>query len=114
MSGSFEPLAGIVTTDLAAITRGRFVAQSRLAQIAQTGVGWIQANLALTAFSTVANPNMWGSGGDLRLVPHLNARSRSQSTGGQTPFDMIMGNLVEIDGSVWSWCTRSILREPAA
>lgn len=114
MSGSFEPLAGIVTTDLAAITRGRFVAQSRLAQIAHAGVGWIQANLALTAFSTVANPNIWGSGGDLRLIPDLNARYRSQSTGSQTPFDMIMGNLVEIDGSAWSGCTRSILRDAAA
>src|SRR5690606_20856081 len=90
------------------------VAQSRLAQIACTGVGWIQANLALTAFSTVANPNIWGSGGDLRLIPDLNARYRSQSTGSQTPFDMIMGNLVEIDGSAWSGCTRSILRDAAA
>jgi glutamine synthetase len=114
MSGSLEPLAGVVTTDLAAITRGRFVTESRLAKIAATGLGWIQTNLSLTAFSTAATPNIWGSAGDLRLIPDFNARYRCHATGSQTPFDMIMGDLVEIDGSSWSGCTRSILKNAAA
>jgi len=36
-----EPLAAVVTTDLAAITRGRFVAAKNLERIASTGIGWV-------------------------------------------------------------------------
>lgn len=114
MSGLLEPLAGIVTTDLAAVTRGRFVTESRLSEIAATGVGWIPTNLSLTAFSTSAVPDIWGSGGDLRLIPDFGARFRSHGTGGETAFDMIMGNLVEIDGSPWIACPRTILQNAQA
>ena len=33
-------LTGIVTTDIAAVTRGRFIATERLATITDTGVGY--------------------------------------------------------------------------
>lgn len=114
MSGLLEPLAGIVTTDLAAITRGRFVPESRLQDLAATGTGWIQTNLSLTAFGTTANPNIWGSRGDLRLIPDFSAHYRSHATGGESPFDMVMGNLVEIDGSPWSACSRTVLKKAEA
>jgi glutamine synthetase len=114
MVSLLEPLAGVVTTDLAAITRGRFVAESKLEKIAATGVGWIQTNLSLTAFSVGAEPNIWGSGGDLRLIPDFNARYRCNATGSESPFDMIMGDLVEIDGSPWAACSRTILKNAQA
>lgn len=114
MAGLLEPLTGVVTTDLAAITRGRFVAESKLEKIAATGVGWIQTNLSLTAFSVGAEPNIWGSGGDLRLIPDFNARFRCNGTGSETPFDMIIGDLVEIDGSPWAACSRTILKSAQA
>ena len=61
-----EPLVAVVTTDLAAITRGRFVAAKNLERIAQTGIGWLPANISLTAFNSIAHPNPWG---DLRRGP---------------------------------------------
>lgn len=114
MTSPVEPLAAIVTTDLAAITRGRSVAASRLDKIAATGVGWLQANLSLTPFNSIADPNPWGSSRDLRLIPDLAARFRTSLTGAATPFDMVVGNLAELDGSPWLGCTRTMLIEALA
>lgn len=110
MTSSHPPLTAVVTTDLAAITRGRFVAESRIPSIAAAGIGWLQANLSLTPFGTIADPNPWGSAGDLRILPDLEARLRTAETGSATAFDMIPGNIVELDGSPWSCCTRTLLR----
>lgn len=114
MSGTIEPLVAVVTTDLAAVTRGRSVVASRLEKIASTGVGWLQANLSLTPFNTIVDPNPWGSSGDLRLIPDPSARFRTTLTGAATPFDMVAGNLVELDGSPWLGCTRTMLLEALA
>ncbi|TJW17564.1 MAG: glutamine synthetase [Mesorhizobium sp.] len=114
MTSTVEPLVAVVTTDLSAITRGRSVVESKLQKIAATGVGWLQANLALTPFNSVIDPNPWGSSGDLRLVPDLNARFRTALTGSATPFDMVAGNIVELDGSPWLGCTRTMLRDALA
>lgn len=114
MSGKVESLVAIVTTDLAAVTRGRFVAESRLERIAATGVGWVPANLSLTAFSSIVDPNPWGSSGDLRLVPDVNARFRTTFTGSDTAFDMVAGNIVALDGGRWPGCTRTLLAEALA
>jgi glutamine synthetase len=112
--GGFEPLAGIVTTDLAAITRGRFVPARRLERMAESGIGWLQADLSLTPFNTIVHPNPWGSTGDLRLVPDLSARFRTSATGTATPFDLVCGDLVELDGIPWSCCPRTMLRQALA
>jgi len=111
MSAAVEPLVGIVTTDLVAVTRGRFVVESRLDRIAETGVGWLQANLSLTPFNSIVDPNPWGSSGDLRLIPDRNARFRTSLTGSPTPFDMVAGDLVELDGAPWPCCTRTLLKD---
>lgn len=108
------PLVSIVTTDLAAITRGRPVTQDRLDRVAATGVGWVPANLCLTAFNTIASPNPWGSSGDLRIIPDLEARYTTDRTGSPTAFDMVMGDIVELDGTPWSACTRIQLKEALA
>ncbi len=109
MTPPVEPLVAIVTTDLAAVTRGRSVAESRLEKVADTGVGWLQANLSLTPFNSIVVPNPWGSSGDLRLVPDSAARFRTVLTGSATPFDMVAGNIVELDGTPWLGCTRTML-----
>lgn len=109
MTASYEDLTGIVTTDISGATRGRFIATSRLDKAAATGVGWLQANLSLTPFNSIAQPNPWGSSGDLRLIPDIASRFRSTNTSAHTPFDLVPGNLVELDGKPWSCCTRTML-----
>ena len=108
------PLVSIVTTDLAAISRGRPLTHERLDRIAEVGVGWVPANLCLTAFNTIADPNPWGSVGDLRIIPDQAARYTTDRTGAQTPFDMVMGDIVELDGTPWSSCTRTQLKDALA
>ena len=102
-------LTGIVTTDLAAMTRGRFVPADKLESFAATGTGWVPANISLTPFGGIADPNPWGSTGDLRMIPDLNARLRTDKTGSPTPFDIVPAYLVDLDGSPWSACTRHAL-----
>ncbi len=104
-------LTGIVTTDLAAITRGRFVPTAQLEKYIAHGVGWVPANVCITAFDVIATPNPWGSIGDLRLIPDMHARYRTAQTGSPTPFDMILGDLVTLEGSAWACCTRTQLRK---
>lgn len=107
-------LASIVTTDLAAVTRGRPVPADRLESYATTGVGWVPANLCLTPFNTIADPNPWGSTGDLRILPDLSARYATGATGAGTPLDLVMGDIVDLDGAPWEGCPRTRLREALA
>lgn len=81
---------------------------------AATGIGWLQANLSLTPFNSIVAENPWGSSGDLRILPDLKARYRTDLTGGSTPFDMVAGDIVDLDGNAWLGCTRSMLRKALA
>lgn len=106
-----EHLVTVVTTDLSAITRGRSVPQGSLEKIAGTGIGWVPANLSLTPFGSIATLSPWGSSGDLRIIPDLDARSSTGATGSPTPFDIVPGNITELDGSPWIGCTRTLLAQ---
>ena len=92
------PLVTIATTDLCAITRGRSISAASLKETATRGVGWVPANSSLTPFDIIADPNPWGSQGDLRLLPDLAARYRVASSRAPTPFDLVMADIVELDG----------------
>ena len=111
--GGLEPLCSIVTTDLCAVTRGRPVPARALETAAATGVGWVPANASLTAFGSIADPNPWGSHGDLRLRPDLSARFRTGLTGAPTPFDIVCSDIVDLDGAPWPVCMRTLLRGAA-
>ena len=108
------PLVSVVMTDLAAITRGRPLPAGRLDRVAEAGVGWVPANLCLTAFNSISDPNPWGSTGDLRILPDLAARYTTARTGSPTPFDMVMGDIVELDGTPWQGCPRTWLKNALA
>ena len=107
-------LTGIVTTDLAAVTRGRWLPAARYEAGAETGIGWLPANLSLTLFGGIANPNPWGSTGDLRVIADRDARYRTAATGAESVFDIVMGDIVELDGTPWPCCPRTLLREAVA
>jgi glutamine synthetase len=109
MKGELLELAGIATMDLAAVVRGRSIRADKL-DSADAGIGWLPANLSLTPFGTIVTPNPWGSAGDLRLVPDLRARYRTAATGATTAFDLVMGDILELDGKPWPCCPRGLLR----
>ncbi|KAB0678471.1 glutamine synthetase family protein [Aureimonas leprariae] len=107
-------LPTLVTTDLAAITRGRPFPEERLRSGGTSGIGWVPANLCLTAFNTIADPNPFGSVGDLRILPDPSARFTTGGTLKETPFDLVMGDIVTLDGAPWDCCPRHFLREALA
>src|SRR3546814_12120403 len=100
-------LTGIVTTDLAAVTRGRWLPTERFEAGGHADIGWLPANLSLTAFGGIATPNPWGSTGDLRVIAERAARYRTAATGAETPCDIAMGDSVDQDGTAWPCCPRA-------
>lgn len=109
-----EPLISFVTTDYAGITRGRSMAASAYAPGQMKTVGWVPANMSLTPFDLIADPNPWGSSGDLRLLPDDAAHFRFAIEGSATPLDVIMSDIVELDGTPWVCCPRSFLKQALA
>ena len=109
-----EELVTFVTTDIAAITRGRSVAAANLQDALSKGVGWVPANLSLTPFDEIASPNPFGSSGDLRLMPDPEAGVRIEGLGGRTPLHFYHSDITNLDGTPWEGCVRSMLKAAVA
>jgi glutamine synthetase len=102
------PLAFVATCDLVAQVRGRSLSRAALDQSA-IGVGWTPANVALNAFGTIADPNHFGSRGDLRLIPDFETEVTFPGMGSESkPLHFFLGNLVLPDGTPWECCSRTI------
>ena len=95
-----DQLVTFVTTDYAGITRGRAIAASSYDAGQNQTIGWVPANMSLTPFDLIADPNPWGSLGDLRLRPDDNARYRLRPQGSPTDLDMVISG--DILKSHWS------------
>lgn len=109
-----QELVTFVTTDIAAITRGRAVAVSDMPGALAKGVGWVPANLSLTPFDEIASPNPFGSSGDLRLIPDPKAEVRVEGLGGRTPLHFYHSDITNLDGTPWLGCVRSMLKAAVA
>ena len=107
---SREELVALVCCDLGAIVRGRSVLGGELEAQLEHGVGWVPANHSLTPLGPVAEPNPFGSTGDLRLLPDATTRVRVEPEDGAAPLDLILCDIVETDGRPWSCCPRAFLR----
>jgi glutamine synthetase len=104
-------LVALVGCDLSAIVRGRALFSSSLEAHLAAGVSWVPANHALTPMGPVAEPNPFGSTGDLRLVPALETRVRVEDESGAGPLDFVLCDIVETDGAAWAACPRTFLRD---
>jgi glutamine synthetase len=108
---SSHDLVALVCCDLGAIVRGRSVFASELEERLKTGVGWVPANQALTPLGPVAEPNPFGSTGDLRLLGDPGTRVRVEAGGGVPALELLLCDIVELDGQPWECCPRSFLRK---
>jgi len=102
-------LAMLACCDLGAIVRGRALVADDLAAHIAAGVGWVPANHALTPLGPLAEPNPFGSTGDLRLLPDTATRVRLDRE--FDPLELLLCDIVEIDGRPWECCPRHFLRE---
>jgi glutamine synthetase len=111
---SASELVAFVCCDLGAIVRGRSLPASELASHVEHGVGWVPANHALTPIGTLAEPNPFGSTGDLRLLPDLDTHVRVQAIAGEdaetATLEFVLCDIAETDGGLWECCPRTFLR----
>jgi glutamine synthetase len=107
---SAAELVSLVCCDLGAIVRGRSVLASELGEHLGTGVGWVPANHALTPLGPVAEPNPFGSTGDLRLLPDPSTRVLVEEDGEAAAMELVLCDIVELDGRAWECCPRAFLR----
>lgn len=110
MTATHDPLVTFITTDFAGITRGRSIAAAQYEPGKRKTLGWVPANMSLTPFDLIADPNPWGSSGDLRLLPDEAARYRCPVEGSPTVLDVVMSDITELDGTPWVCCPRSFLK----
>ncbi len=77
---SATELVALVCCDLGAIVRGRSLLAAELGEHLRAGVGWVPANHALTPLGPLAEPNPFGSTGDLRLLPDPDTHVRVEGS----------------------------------
>jgi glutamine synthetase len=116
---SATELVAFVCCDLGAIVRGRSLPAYELGARLDVGVGWTPANHALTPLGELAEPNPFGSTGDLRLLadPDTHVRVEGRPGGGDAApgtFELVLCDIVETDGQPWECCPRHFLREALA
>jgi glutamine synthetase len=108
-------LVALVCCDLGAIVRGRSLPSDELGAQSEQGVGWVPANHALTPIGTLAEPNPFGSTGDLRLLPDFDTHVRVQASAGPAAcagaLEFVLCDIVDTDGVAWECCPRRFLRE---
>jgi glutamine synthetase len=114
---SEDGLVALVCCDLGAIVRGRSLPGRALAAELDgrgASVSWVPANHALTPIGTLAEPNPFGSIGDLRLLADPQTRVRVEGQDESAALEFVICDIVEIDGRPWPCCPRSFLREALA
>jgi glutamine synthetase len=107
---SADELVALVCCDLGAIVRGRSLLASELEERLKTGVSWVPANHALTPLGPVAEPNPFGSTGDLRLLGDPSTRVRVGANATTPALELVLCDIVKTDGQPWECCPRSLLR----
>jgi glutamine synthetase len=109
---SASELVTLVCCDLGSIVRGRSVFSDELGEHLAAGVGWVPANHALTPLGPVAEPNPFGSTGDLRLMPDADTRVLvGAADSGASALELVLCDIVQTDGEPWECCPRSFLRD---
>ena len=76
----------------------------------EAGVGWVPADQALTPFGPIAEPNPFGSLGDLRLLPDSSTETRVDLWDDVSPLHFFLCDAANTDGSPWESCPRTLLK----
>jgi len=107
-----EPLIFAATCDLSGKVRGKAFPADQLERRVVRGVGWTPTNVQITCFDVIAE-SPFGALGDLLLIPDITADFRADL--GEAGVERIMlGDIVELDGKPWAFCTRSLLKDAVA
>jgi glutamine synthetase len=105
-----DELVAFLYSDLSGLNRGRAVPAVDLERRLGSGVGWVPADQAITPFGIIGDADPWGPLGDVRLLPDPSTETRVDLWEDVTPLHFFLCDAVEIDGSPWDACTRTLLR----
>jgi glutamine synthetase len=111
---SGEELVALVCCDLGSIVRGRSLPRRAFDSAHNPSVGWVPANHALTPLGTLAEPNPFGSVGDLRLLADPDAHIHLTGEDGAGALAFSICDIVELTGEPWECCPRAFLRDALA
>lgn len=105
-----DELVAFLYPDASGLNRGRAVPAGDLERRLATGVGWVPADQAITVLGPLAEPNPWGSLGDLRLVPDTATRTRVDLWPDHPALHFYLCDARTLDGAPWDSCPRALLR----
>lgn len=105
-----DDLVMIATADMVGQLRGRTVGTDQFVQRESHGVGWTPANVAITAFGGIEEPNLFGSIGDLRLIPDTSNVIRLAANDDEPGVNVMLADMVNLDLTAASCCLRDVLR----
>ncbi|HCA85801.1 MAG TPA: glutamine synthetase [Streptomyces sp.] len=104
----------VATCDLAGQVRGRAVPAADHDAVLRTGTGWVPANLAISAFGPICPDNVFGSLGDLRLLPDPATGVDIPADGDHPGLRLYLADQTLPDGEPWPNCPRTFLRDALA
>lgn len=108
------PTVFVATCDLSAHVRGRSAPAVRSNEVLASGVGWVPANLGITATGPIIENDVFGSNGDLRLAPDPSTRCSIPADADLPGMELYLADQTEIDGSPWPCCPRTFLKQAVA
>lgn len=104
------PLVFAGTSDFSGKLRGKSFPLADLEKRADKGIGWTPTNVQITCFDKIAE-TPFGSLGDLLLVSDKDTLVDIDYEDNQPSDRFVLGDIRELDGTTWSCCTRSILKQ---
>ncbi|MEO1192247.1 MAG: glutamine synthetase family protein [Pseudomonadota bacterium] len=108
-----EDLIWVGTPDFAGRLRGKAFPAAERQRRLRRGVGWTPTNIQITCFDLIAE-SPFGALGDLLLIPDPAAESRVDYGDGSPPDHVMIGDICELDGTPWDFCSRSRLKSALA
>lgn len=105
---ALSPLTFVATSDLTGLTKGRLVPTASMPT--GTTTGWVPANFGIGVDGHIVEDIPFDSSGDLRLLPDAEAVHQIRGVPGKPDLTVAVADVVQTDGTPWSCCTRTLLR----
>ncbi|MGF4042373.1 type I glutamate--ammonia ligase [Paenarthrobacter nitroguajacolicus] len=100
----------VATCDLAGQVKGRGAPGEAYGSVLRSGLGWVPANLGISAFGSIAPGSAFGSTGDLRLMPDEATEITIADGPATTRLRVLVADQTQADGTDWDCCPRTFLR----